>query len=80
MAFIAFDRRLYMKFGFTDGHYAVMAFAAIAEYFQMVDKRDDGKSQARRCMTGFADIAGSEVIQRFTRNRTELVVMTICAG
>jgi len=68
VAVIAFDHRRQMKFGFTDGQYTVMAFAAICKYFLMIDKRDNGESLG--CMTGLAGITGSEVIRRFPRNLT----------
>lgn len=64
-----------MKFGFTDGQYTIMAFAAISKNFQVIDNRDNGKSLG--CMTGLTQITGTEVTRRFLRNRTELSVMTI---
>lgn len=75
VAVITIDDRRHMKFGFADGQYTVVTFAAIPKYFQMIDKGEIGKSQ--RCMTGLAHIAGSDVIQRLLRNRNELVVMAI---
>lgn len=79
VAVVAFSVRRRMKLGLTDGRYAVVAFAAISIYFQMINKVDIGKSCWCRCMTGRAPVTGSDVIQRFTRNRTKLVVMTVHA-
>jgi len=51
-----------MKIGFTDGHNVVMALAAVAKHFLVVDKRDYVKTE--RGMTGLARTAGSDVIRR----------------
>jgi len=80
VAVIAFGVGRLMEFGFTDGQHAVMAFAAIAKHFLMVDKRNHVKSQ--RGMTGLAHTAGTDVILRFPgylarpRCSIELVAMT----
>ena len=63
---IAFDGGRYMEFGFADGQYTVMAFAAICKYFSMIDKGNNGKSLW--CMTGLARITGREVNWRFPWN------------
>ncbi len=55
-----------MRCGFTDRQNTVMALAAIAEHFPMIDKRSPVETQ--RSMTGLAHTAGSGVIRRFTRN------------
>lgn len=53
-----------MKIGFTDGHHAVMALAAVAKHFLVVDKSNHVKTQ--RGMAGFAHTTGSDVIRRLT--------------
>lgn len=77
MAVIALGVCRRMKFGFTDARYAVMASAAIAEYFLVIDRPDNGKSQG--CMTALAHITGADVVPRFTPNRGKPVVMAIHA-
>ena len=66
VAVIAFEGCRHMKIGFADCHNTVMAFAAVAKHFLMVDKRNYVKSQWG--MTGLAHTTGSDVIRRFTRN------------
>jgi len=66
VAVIAFEDRWHMEFGFTDRQNTVVAFAAVAKRFLMVDKRNHVKTQ--RGMTGLAHTAGSDVIRRFTGN------------
>jgi hypothetical protein len=61
VAVIAFRRRRCVKFGFTDSHYAVMALAAITEYFLVIYYGDKSESQWR--MAGLAQITGSDVIR-----------------
>ena len=51
-----------------------MAFTAIAEYFLMIDKGDNVKSERR--MAGLAGIRGGDVIPNFRRNTIDSVVMT----
>ena len=51
-----------MKIRFTDGHNVVMALAAVAKHFLVVDKSNHVKTQ--RGMTGLAPTAGSDVIRR----------------
>ena len=63
VAIIAFEGRRYMKFGFADGRYIVMALAAISKHFLVIDKGDNRKSQ--RCMTSFAVVGDSDVIAYF---------------
>ena len=55
-----------MKLGFTDCQHIVMASAAVAKHFLMIDKRNYVKTQ--RGMTGSAHTSGPDVIQRFPRN------------
>ena len=55
-----------MKLGFTDCQHIVMASAAVAKHFLMIDKRNPVKTQ--RGMAGLANTTGSDMIQRFTRN------------
>ncbi len=55
-----------MKCGFTNRQNTVMALAAIAKHFLMVDKRRSVETQ--RSMTGLAHATGSDVIRRFNRN------------
>ncbi len=50
-----------VKVGFTDGQYAIVAFAAVAEYLLMIDEGGFGESQ--RGMAGLAHIAGGVVIR-----------------
>ena len=78
VAVIAFSGRGHMKFGFADGNYAVVAVAAIAKHFPMIDEGDNVKSQWR--MTGRTGIAGGDMIQRFPRDTGKVVVVTILAA
>ena len=55
-----------MKLGFTDCQHIVMASAAVAKHFLMIDKRNQVKTQ--RGVTGLAHASGTDVIQRFSRN------------
>ena len=64
VAVVALGAGRLMKLGFTDGHDTVMAFAAVAKHFLVVDKRDYVKTQ--RCMTGLAHTADSDVIRRLS--------------
>jgi hypothetical protein len=66
VAVIAFEGCRHVKTGFTDCQNTVMAFAAVAKRFLMVDKRDYVKT--KRGMTGLAHTTGSDVILRFTSN------------
>jgi hypothetical protein len=77
VASIAFNSRRDVLHGFANGHYTVVADAAITENFHVIDKRDSAESEGG--MTGLAGIAGSGVIRRFTPNRRKLVGMTIPA-
>ena len=79
VAVVAFSVRRRMKLGLADGRYAVVAFAAISIYFQMINKVDVGKSCWRRCMAGRARVTGRDVIQRFARNLIKLIVVTVHA-
>ena len=54
-----------MKRGFTDRQHAIMASAAVAKYFLVIDKSNDVESQ--RSMTGLAHTAGGDVIRRLSR-------------
>ena len=65
VAVVALGAGRQMKIRFTDGHNVVMALAAIAKDFLVVDKRDYVKTQ--RGMTGLAHTAGSDVIRRLPR-------------
>lgn len=64
VAVIAFGAGRLMEFGFTDGLHAVMASAAVAKHFLVVDKSNHVKTQ--RGMAGFAHTTGSDVIRRLT--------------
>lgn len=81
VAVIAFGAGRLMKLGFAYGHHAVMALAAVAKHFLVVDKRNHGKTQ--RGMAGFAPAGGSDVIQRLPwylarpRYRIDFVAMTL---
>jgi len=77
VAVIAFSIRRCMKLGFTNGQFAIVTLAAISKNFLMICKGDNVKSLRR--MTGLTRITGSDVSQRLTRNRTEIIVMTIHA-
>ena len=55
-----------MRRGFTDRQNPVMALAAIAKHFLVIDIRNYVKTQ--RGMAGFAHAAGGEVIRRFPRD------------
>jgi len=65
---IAFSDGRYVELRFSDGQYVVVAFAAISENFEMINKWDNGISDG--CMTGLTGITAGEVIQRFSRNFT----------
>ena len=54
-----------MKRGFADRQYAIMASAAVAKNFLVVDKSNDVETQRR--MTGLAHTAGGDVIGRLSR-------------
>lgn len=77
VAIVAFDDRRYMKFGFANSQNTVVAFAAIAKHFAVINAGDSGKPE--ECMTGRACVTGGNVIQRLTRNRDKFIVMTIHA-
>ena len=66
VAVVAFGAGRLMKLGFTDRQNPVMALAAIAEHFLVIDIRNYVKTQ--RGMAGFAHAAGGEVIRRFPRD------------
>ena len=70
----AFALRLPVKIGLTDGLHTVMAFAAIAKYFLVIDKVDYVKSHGR--MTGLTGICGSDMETKFWRSVSDFVVMT----
>ena len=63
VAVTTFSVRRCMEFGFTDGGYTIVTFAAISKYFLMIDKRDDVVSL--RGMAGLAHVTGSNVIRHF---------------
>ena len=65
VAVITLEDRWHMEFGFTDRQNAVVAFAAVAKRFLMVDKRDYVKT--KRGMTGLAHTTGSDVILQIGR-------------
>lgn len=77
VAVTAFGLRWLMKHGFTDCGNTVVALAAISEYFLMIDSGDNVESL--RGMAGLARITGADVNRPFTRNRNEIIVMTIHA-
>lgn len=75
VASIAFLGRRNMMLGFTNGHDAIVTFAAIPKDFLMIDSRDRGKiwiSVARLTV-----IAGRDVIRRFTD--CNYAIVTGCA-
>ena len=74
VAVITFAVGFYMEIGFADGQHTVVAIAATAEYFLVIDKGGNGKTQ--RCMTGFAGISGGDMIAHFRRKAADFVVMT----
>jgi len=59
VAIVALGIGRQMKCGFTDRQNTVMALAAIAKHFLMIDKGNYVKTQGG--MTGLAHIAGAEV-------------------
>ena len=66
VAVIAFEGCRHVKTGFTDGQNAVMALAAIAKHFLVIDKGNYVKTQ--RGMAGLAHTTGCDVIRRFPRD------------
>ena len=60
VAVVAFGAGRLMKLGFTDRQNPVMALAAIAEHFLMIDIRNYVETQ--RGMTGLAHATGGDVI------------------
>ena len=68
VAVVAFSAGGQVRTGFTYRQNPVMASAAIAKYFLMIDKRDNVETQGG--MTGLAHIAGGDVIRRFPGNLT----------
>jgi hypothetical protein len=63
VAAITLEDRRHMEFGFTDRQNTIVACAAIAKHFLMVDIRNYVKT--KRGMTGLARTTGSDVILRF---------------
>ena len=61
VAIVAFGAGGQMRTGFTDRQNSVMASAAIAKYFLMIDK--GGNVETQGSMTGLAHIAGGDVIR-----------------
>lgn len=68
MAIIAFGIGQQVMIRLTDRHHIVMALAAGAKIFQVIDEHDISKSQGG--MATLAHIAGGQVIRRFTWDRT----------
>ena len=66
VAVIAFGAGRLMKLGFPDCQNAVMALAAIAKHFLVIDIGNYVKTQ--RGMAGFAHTTGGDVIRRFPGN------------
>ena len=61
VAVVAFGLGFDVKVGFSDGQYAIVAFAAVTENLLVVNKSGLGESQ--RGMAGLAHIAGGVVIR-----------------
>ena len=66
VAVVALGVSRQMRCGFTDRQNTVMALAAIAKHFLVIDVRNYVKTQ--RGMAGFAHAAGGDVIRRFPRD------------
>ena len=62
VAVVALGAGRLMKLGFPDCHNTVMAFAAVAKHFLVVNKRNYVKT--KRGMTGPAHTTGGDVIRR----------------
>jgi len=77
VAVIALGIRWRMKLRFTDGYFIIVTLAAITKNFLMIDSRDNVESLG--CMTALAHVTGTDVYRPFTRNRNEIIVMTIHA-
>jgi len=75
VAIVALGIRRRMKLGFADRLGAVMALTAVSKHLQVIDIGGDIPGQ--RGMTGFAQVAGGDVILRLGRDRAEVVVMTV---
>ena len=67
VAVIAFGFRRCMKWRFTDGQYAVVAFTAISKHFLVIDQDSSGES--KRSMAGLAHITGGMVIRHFRKKQ-----------
>ncbi len=63
MALVTFCLRLLVKFRFTDCPHVVMAIAAIAKNFLVIN--EGGDSKTLRSMTGLAHITGSQMVGVF---------------
>ena len=61
VAVVAFGIRRRVMGRLANGHYAVVAFAALTNHFQMVHIADNFMSESG--MTGFTHIGGCEVIR-----------------
>lgn len=66
VATVAFDICVYVELGFADGDSAVVAFAAVTEYFFVIDVYRWGKPQRR--MTGCTQAAGCRVVEGLAWN------------
>jgi len=78
MASVAFSVSWRMKFGFANCENPVMALAAVTEHLLVVNI--GGDIPCERGVTGFATVAGSDVVLRLGRDRTEIVVVAIGAA
>ena len=77
MAIITLCRRYHMLCGFTDGMDTIMTLATRAKNFEMIDIRNNVKSE--RCMAGLAGIACREVVRRFFAYGCIRTVVTLLA-
>jgi hypothetical protein len=70
VALVTFGLCRLVKYRFANCPHVVMAVAAIAENFLVVNKGSDGKTL--RCMTGLTHITGRKVIRVFGVDQTSV--------
>jgi len=66
-----------MLAGFAYGPHTIMALTTFTKYFQMIDKRNNGKAKWR--MTHLAQITGGHMIRRLRRDGIHVGFMAIAA-
>lgn len=75
VAIIALGVGRRMEHRLADRDTAIVALAAVAEYFLVIHRRDDGESPQRCRMTGRALVTGGDMICRLPWNTAERAVV-----